>query len=118
MVGIDSENLFDTATEPDCEPAVARPLRRRRLVLIVQLSGATPQSIQDLPCSTVVDAPDSYDERLRRVRQALQQDAQVGTPREVMRAMEIVQSLTERVGRVDLSAGFVLVRFDVNNGRS
>ena len=51
MVGIDSENLSDTATDPDCEPAVP--------------SGATPQSIQDLPCSTVVDAPDSLDERWR-----------------------------------------------------
>ena len=106
MVGIDSENLSDTATDLG-EPAVVRPVRRRRLVLVAQPSGATPQSIQDLPCSTVVDAPDSHDERLRRVRQALRQDAQVGTPGEVMRAMEIVQSLAERVGRVDLSAGFV-----------
>ena len=31
----------------------------------------------------------------------------MGTPREVMRAMEIVQSLAQRVGRVDLRAGFV-----------
>ena len=99
MVGIDSENLSDTANDLG-EPAVARPFRRRRLVLVAQPSGATPRSIQDLPCSTVVDAPDSHDERLRRVRQALRQDAQVVTPREVMRAMEIVQSLAECVGLI------------------
>ena len=43
MVGIDSENLSDTATDLG-EPAVVRPVRRRRLVLVAQPSGATPQS--------------------------------------------------------------------------
>ena len=107
IAGSDSENLSDTTTDPDCKPVVAQPLRRRRLALVPQPTGGTPQSVQDLPFSTANDVPDSHDGRLRRVREALQQDAQQGIPIDVSRAMEMVRSLAERVGRVDLSAGVV-----------
>ena len=34
MAGIDPEKLSDTATDPDCEPVVGQPFRRRILVLV------------------------------------------------------------------------------------
>ena len=47
IAGIDSENLSDTATDHDCKPVVAQPLRRRRLALVPQPTGGTRQSVQD-----------------------------------------------------------------------
>ena len=81
IADIDSENLSDTATDPDDnEPVVVQLRRWRRLVLVPQPSGATQQSGQDLPHSTAIDTPDTHDDRLRRVRQALRQ----GIPSEVV----------------------------------
>ena len=111
IAGVDSENLSDTATDPDSVPVVVQALRRRRLVLVPQPSGGTPQSVQDLPCSTAIDVPDSHDDRLRRVRQVVRHDAPQGTPREVVQggtspmlhrqaraAQILIQELSRRVG--------------------
>ena len=57
IADIDSDTLSDTATDPDNEPVVVQPRRRRRLVLVPQPSGGTQQSVQDLPRSTAIDTP-------------------------------------------------------------
>ena len=113
IADIDSDNLSDTATDPDNEPVVGQPRRRGRLVLVPQPSGATQQSVQDLPRSTAIDTPDTHDDRSRRVRQPLQHDAPQGIPSEVgqggtpqmlhrqARAAQIlIQELSRRVGSV------------------
>ena len=110
ITDIDSDNLSDTATDPDNVPGVVPPRRRRRLVLVPQPSGGTQQSVQDLPHNIAIDSPDSHDNRLRRVRQALQPQ---GNPSEVVqgstsqmlhrqaRAAQIfIQELSRRVGSV------------------
>ena len=110
IADIDSDNLSDTATDPDNVPVVVQPRRRRRLVLVPQPSGGTQQSVQDLPHSTAIDSPDSHDNRLRRVRQALQPQGipsevvQGGTPqmlhRQARAAQIFIQELSRRVGSV------------------
>ena len=82
-------------------------------MLFPQPSGATQQSVQDLPHSTAIDTPDTHDDRLRRVRQALRQDAPQGIPCEVVQggtpqmlhrqaraAQILIQELSRRVGSV------------------
>ena len=109
IADIDSDNLSDTATDPDNEPVVVQPRRRRRLVLVPQPSGGTQQSVQDLP-RTAIDTPDTHDDRSRRVRQALQPQGipsevvQGGTPqmlhRQARAAQILIQELSRRVGSV------------------
>ena len=98
-----AENLSDTATDPDCKPVVAQPVRRRRCwPSSHEPTGGTPQSVQDLPFSNAIaQTPIRWSIEACQLWKLMQQDAQQGIPRGVIacRAMEMLRSLAERVRR-------------------